>query len=469
MLSVDDRDAVIWLHRRAGFGLTAAEVDAAATAGPAAELARLVDVDGAGGQPLVDPWDDGQLPLERTDKPSRLYAVNTWLDLMTTSAQPLVERMAWLWHGHFVSAFDKVKVGRLMVDQVRLFRHEGLGSFAALLRAVTIDPAMMLYLDLRTSTGSQPNENYAREVLELFTVGVGNYAEADVQAGARALTGWALADKATAHFVARRHDDTAQHYLGRSGVHDLDTMVGAITAQPAMATFIARTVALDLLGAAPDDLVGELAAGFTGSGLDVRTLVRATLQAGLDGASAPIVVGPVPWLVWARRVTGAQLAAPMEKIQLACCATPGSSRCTRRTSPAGRADRRGSPRRRWSPAPTWPCSSPGARPTARCCRPPVVPTRLRSPPRSPCRAPASARPPSLPWRPPTPACPAWQLRSPRQKRSSHEPPVAVGAVPVVRRRLPRPPPGSGRDLGRGASASAPTDLRRRPGPGGRDA
>ncbi len=314
---MDDRDAVIWLHRRAGFGLPASELDAAAASGPAVELARLIDPDGAGGPPSADPWDDAQLPLDRKDQPARQYAIGTWLDLMTSSAQPIVERMAWLWHGHFVSAFDKVKVGKLMVDQVRLFRTGGLGSFTTLLHDVTVDPAMMLYLDLRTSTGSEPNENYAREVLELFTLGVGNFAEADVQAGAKALTGWALADKVTAHFVAKRHDDSPQQYLGQSGVHDLDTVVAAITAQPAMATFIARTVALELLGTAPDDLVAQLAAAFGASGFDVRTLVQATLQAGLAGTTAPVVVGPAPWLVWARRVTGAQLTAPMAKNQLA--------------------------------------------------------------------------------------------------------------------------------------------------------
>lgn len=177
---MDDRDAVIWLHRRAGFGLSAAEADVASVGGPAAELERLLDASAVAPD---DPWSDDLLPLDVSDQPSRRYAVATWLDLMASSAQPLVERIAWLWHGHFVSAFDEVKVGRLMVDQVRLLRTAGLGPFPALLRAVTVDPAMMLYLDLRTSTGTEPNENYAREVLELFTLGVGNYAEADVQAG----------------------------------------------------------------------------------------------------------------------------------------------------------------------------------------------------------------------------------------------------------------------------------------------
>jgi len=307
MGSVDDRDAVIWLHRRAGFGLAAADVDAAVARVPAGSLDDLLDP-----APPADPWDDAQLPLVRMDQPSRQYAITTWLDLMVASPQPLVERMAWLWHGHFVSAFDKVKVGRLMVDQIRLFRSLGLGVFPALLRAVTIDPAMMWYLDLRTSTGTEPNENYAREVLELFTLGVGNYAEADVQAGARALTGWvAQLNGDGARFAAKRHDDAPQRYLGRDGVHDVDSVVEAITAQPAMARFIAATVAQELLGTSGDP--SSLATAFTAAGFDIATLVRATLEAGLAGTSAPIVLGPVPWLVWARRVTG----APADRRQLA--------------------------------------------------------------------------------------------------------------------------------------------------------
>jgi uncharacterized protein (DUF1800 family) len=313
MIVVNDRDAIIWLHRRAGFGLGAQQLTEAVSRGPDAELERLLDPTAAGAPPTTDMWDDAKLPLEVKDKPSRLYAIDTWLDSMVATAQPVVDRLAWLWHGHFVSGLDKVKVGKLMVDQVRLFRREGLGSFTTLLHDVTIDPAMMLYLDLRTSTGSLPNENYAREVMELFTLGVGNYAEADVHAGAVALTGWTLPQRTQAQFVPRRHDDSPQTYLGVGGVHDVDSVVGAITAQPAMATFIARTVALELLGAAPDDLVAELATTFTSSGLDIRGLVRATLRAGLAGAGAPIVLGPVLWLVMAQRVTGVALAAGTPK------------------------------------------------------------------------------------------------------------------------------------------------------------
>jgi uncharacterized protein (DUF1800 family) len=214
--------------------------------------------------------------------------------------------MAWLWHGHFVSGIDKVRVGRFMADQIRVFRSLGLGPFPALLRAVTIDPAMLVYLDLRTSTGSAPNENYAREVLELFTLGSAAVTEADVKAGARALTGWTVVD-GDARFVARRHDDTLVRYVGRDGVHDLDTVVAAIAARPELAELVAGVVALQLLGTAPDDLVTSLATSFRSSGLDVRALVGATLQAGLDGTTAPIVLGPALWLVQAQRVTGAKV------------------------------------------------------------------------------------------------------------------------------------------------------------------
>jgi uncharacterized protein (DUF1800 family) len=279
-------------------------LDAATARGPAEELRRLIAAVPADSRP--DPWDDAKLPLDPRDQPSRLYAIQAWLDALVASTQPLVDRMAWLWHGHFVSGIDKVRVGRLMADQIRLFRSQGLGPFPTLLRAVTIDPAMLVYLDLRTSTGSAPNENYAREVLELFALGAAHFTEADVKAGARALTGWTLVG-GDAQFVSRRHDNTPVRYLETDGVHDLDTVVAAIVARPELAELVAGVVAFELLGTAPDDLVSRLAASFRSSGLDLRSLVGATLQAGIDGTTEPIVLGPVLWLVQAQRVTGAKV------------------------------------------------------------------------------------------------------------------------------------------------------------------
>ena len=107
-----------------------------------------------------------------------------------TTTEPFAEWMRWFWHGHFVSTLRVVKQPQLMVQQLRLFGTLGLGDFRSLLRAVTIDPAMLIYLDGTTSTKGAVNENYGREVLELFALGIGNYGEADVRAGAEALTGW---------------------------------------------------------------------------------------------------------------------------------------------------------------------------------------------------------------------------------------------------------------------------------------
>lgn len=304
---MEERDAVAWLHRRAGFGLAPAEMREAVVRGASAELDRLLDPQGAGGQPRADLWDDALLPYDPRDGASKVHAIGQWVEVMVASDQPTVERVAWMWHGHFVSALDKVRVARLLVEQARLFRRAGLGSFRDLVRAVTLDPAMLIYLDLRTSTGSEPNENYSRELLELFALGEGSYSEADVQAGARALTGWTFYNlDGGVKFAPRRHDDTPRTYLGVDGVHDLDSVLEAVLAQTALPRFVARTVAAELLGSTDDSMVDRLATGFAGAGFDVRSLVRSTLEEGLAGASAPLVLGPVPWYVCARRVTGAQ-------------------------------------------------------------------------------------------------------------------------------------------------------------------
>jgi len=297
-----DRHAVAWLHRRAGFGLPPAKLREAVDRGAASELDRLLGE----AAPSTDLWDDSLLPYDPRDRPSRQYAINGWLATMIGTDRPLVDRVAWMWHGHFVSALDKVKIARLMVIQARLFRSAGLGNFRELVRAVTLDPAMLLYLDLRDSTGGQPNENYARELLELFTMGEGNFSEEDVQAGALALTGWTLQREGGVTFVPRRHADVSVHYLGVDGVHDLDTAIDAVMAYEALPLFIASTIAQELLGIAAEPLVERLAAEFVESDFDIRSLVQAILHAGLTGETAPVVLAPVPWFVMACRVTGAR-------------------------------------------------------------------------------------------------------------------------------------------------------------------
>jgi uncharacterized protein (DUF1800 family) len=297
---VSARDDICRLHRRGGFGLAPAALRSAVERGLSAEIEQLLSPPVTG-----DPWDDTLLPIEPMNRAASVYAIHTWLETMVASQAPLVERLAWLWHGHFVSAIDKVRIARLMVEQVRLFRRAGLGPFRELLRSVTIDPAMLVYLDLRTSTGAEPNENYARELLELFALGEGAYTEADVKAGAAALTGWTLVrGEGAVRFREFRHDDTMQRYLGREGVHDLDSVIDAVMAHEALPTWIASVVADEVLGDASAGVVAGLADRFVASGFELTELVRATLAA-IATDAAPMVLAPVPWYVIARGVTGA--------------------------------------------------------------------------------------------------------------------------------------------------------------------
>ena len=306
MVSMNDRDAVAWLHRRIGFGLRADELAAAVTRGPQAELQRLLQL--ATGPAPTDPWDDTQLPLDPKDKPSKPYAIGTWLESMIATTDPLRDRMAWFWHGHFVSALDKVRVAKFMVDQIRLFKTSGLGDFAALLKKVTIDPAMLIYLDGGDSTNKAPNENYGREVMELFTLGVGNYTEDDVKAGAKALTGYKMRPTLPqATFIPKNHDDDPEHYLGIDGVHDVDTVVAAIMKQPTLATFIAGSIASEMLGNKDPATIAPIVQAFTASRFNVAALITALANAGLAGTSQSVVLAPVPWFVIASRVTGAHV------------------------------------------------------------------------------------------------------------------------------------------------------------------
>jgi uncharacterized protein (DUF1800 family) len=311
---MDAAATVARLHRRAGFGLAASERAAALQRGVDAEVARLLDPAAAGIPEPDDAWTGVDLTfIQGQVTATAVEMVHGWIGRMVATPRPLEERMAWFWHGHFVSALSKVRLPLAMATQIRLFQNEGLGSFPALVKAVTVDPAMLLYLDGTTSTGAAPNENYGREVLELFTLGRGNYAEADVHAGAAALTGWHVdrADPSKSAFAPRRHDDSPQTYLDTPGVHEVDSVVAAITARPACASFIAAKIGRAILGANIDGaVVTDLADRFTVSGLDVRALLTATLEklvSGVDGGG--VVLAPVPWLVMALRATGATLAA----------------------------------------------------------------------------------------------------------------------------------------------------------------
>ena len=164
--------------------------------------------------------------------------VGWWLYRMLHTPHPLRERLTLFWHGHFATSIDKVMLPSLMFVQNQLLRRGALGKFGPLAQQVSRDPAMLIWLDSNRNVKGRPNENYARELMELFTLGVGNYTERDVREVARAFTGWGTSGGKFA-FNAALHDEEPKTVLGQTGNFDGADVVRILLAQPAAPQFIA--------------------------------------------------------------------------------------------------------------------------------------------------------------------------------------------------------------------------------------
>jgi Protein of unknown function (DUF1800) len=164
-----------------------------------------------------------------------------WAERMLRTRRPLEEKMALFWHGHFATSEEKVRDYRKMLRQLELFQRHATGNFRDLLIGVAQDPAMLAFLDAGVNVKGAPNENFAREIMELFTMGVGHYGEADIREAARAFTGWNFADLA---FVVNReqHDDGDKTVLGRAGRFDGVGVIDIVLAQPVTAEFVAGKI-----------------------------------------------------------------------------------------------------------------------------------------------------------------------------------------------------------------------------------
>src|SRR5215469_6829854 len=164
-----------------------------------------------------------------------------WANRMVATHHPLEEKMALFWHGHFAVNEAKVRDYRKTLGQLELFQKYGTGNFRDLLLAVAQDPAMLSFLDAGVNVKGSPNENFAREIMELFTMGVGNYSEKDIREGARAFTGWNYADLT---FVVNKeqHDDAPKTFLGQTGNFDGVDVIDIILKQPVTARFIAGKI-----------------------------------------------------------------------------------------------------------------------------------------------------------------------------------------------------------------------------------
>lgn len=180
-----------------------------------------------------------QQQMERDDRAQIAQMQRWWLTRLIESPRPLEEKMTLFWHGHFASSHRKVENSAQMLAQNALFRSQATGDFSKLLFGIVRDPAMLAYLDNGNSTKRRPNENLARELMELFALGEGEYSESDIREGARALTGYSFEG---ADFVLRdeAHDAGPKSILGASGPLDGEGFVQAILEQPACPRFIAR-------------------------------------------------------------------------------------------------------------------------------------------------------------------------------------------------------------------------------------
>ena len=202
-----------------------------------------------------------------------------WMNEMLVTRSPLTERMTLFWHNHFVSSQQKVRFARLMYAQNATLRANALGDFATLLHAASKDPAMLIYLDTAQSRKGQPNENFAREVMELFTLGEGHYSEKDIKEAARAFTGWSL-DRDTGRYLFRPavHDNGVKTVLARSGSFDGDDVLDIILARPETAQFITTKLWREFVSPEPDAReVARIAEIFRGQNYDIKVALRSLL------------------------------------------------------------------------------------------------------------------------------------------------------------------------------------------------
>jgi uncharacterized protein (DUF1800 family) len=230
-----DRKLAAHLFRRAAFGATSAQLDDAVSQSPADVVQQIM----RGSQEAGDfrqQSDELAGTLLSTGKPRQLAA--WWAYVLVHTPHPLLERMTLFWHGHFATSAEKVTDAALMLRQNRLLRQHALGDFRPLVQEISRDPAMLVYLDSATNRKGRPNENYARELMELFCLGEGNYSEKDVQELARCFTGWEIR-LGKFRFNRFQHDWGQKTLLGTTSAFEEGQSIDLILRQPSAAQFIA--------------------------------------------------------------------------------------------------------------------------------------------------------------------------------------------------------------------------------------
>ncbi|MGQ0832805.1 MAG: DUF1800 domain-containing protein [Microthrixaceae bacterium] len=298
-LQADTRGAVAHLVRRAAFGAPPEEIDALTDLGyeGAVDAICVLDEHDAAAEAITPPTFDtsGYLAARDADEATKRAAQRVaeqerralpvwWIRRMVAADLPLREKLTFLWHDHFATSLEQVNLAELLYIQRGLLYDKGPGRFDDLVNAVARDPAMLIWLDGRDNRAGAPNENFARELFELFTLGLGTghgdhgdqpYTERDVAEAARALTGWRIIPGRGGVLAPNLHDSGTKTVLGVTGPLGLDEVVTAATQHPACAPHVVSRLWSRLARpATPDDeVVRELAAPFA-KDLDVAALLR---------------------------------------------------------------------------------------------------------------------------------------------------------------------------------------------------
>jgi uncharacterized protein (DUF1800 family) len=303
-----DQRKLCHLLRRAAFGPTVKRLDDYRGKGVSQVLDALFEFD-----PADDPFESSVESLEGFVNFTESRSVASyWFYRMINSPHPLQERVALFWHNRFATSAAKVDNGRLMHGQIQLFRSKGLGNFRELAVAVGRDPAMLIWLDGQFNRKGKPNENYAREVMELFTLGIGNYTERDVKELARCFTGWSVKEE-QASFEAKQFDDGEKDVLGHKGKFDSESAVDVLLAQPAASRLLAKNLLCEFVHPQPaDEHVDHYAQRVVANEWNVGKTLREMMSSRLffsEWAYRSRIKGPVELAVGAALAIGGKANA----------------------------------------------------------------------------------------------------------------------------------------------------------------
>jgi len=236
--------------------------------------------------------------------------INWWTQRMLTTRAPLLEKMTLFWHGHFATSAAKVRSPYKLWQQNETLRRNALGSFVTLTKAISCDPAMMVYLDLATSQAEHPNENFARELMELFTLGEGNYTEADIKESARAFTGYRIDRLEQFRFAKNQCDAASKTFMAQTGAWNGNQIIDIILKQSVAANFITSKIWKFFVYEDPDSQLTDKLSEIFRQNYEIRQLLETIFLSEefySQRAWDAIVKSPVQYVVEAGRTLGVSI------------------------------------------------------------------------------------------------------------------------------------------------------------------